>query len=432
MGKLDRWRVTVVKPGRNDGANWQLRYAPPRGSAKKVRRTSSGTKDREIAEEKARSEQARLNKEARPGLQVLAVYDAYVDHLRVEGVISRRSMERYERERAFFDRVLGNAVASDMSGALVDKVIGSMLAEGYRASTAKCRLQLLRAAWGWALRQGLVSHAWVLPQKIRGKARAGLRTNKRPYTPRELERLLLGLPEIYRAPGRLLAETGCRLEEAVGLDVDDLRIDDLGRVWADLRDTKSGRPRSLPVMPETAKLLDRAAENRTDGPLFLSPRRLGNRLSGGAIRRQVVKVLTETGMRRRVAQTKIKTWDLDVHSRRRAWIAHAARAGVPDSIRRIITGHEFDGVAMGYQRNYIGDDLHSWVGKVLDWRRSQVEPTPADRGQPHNSNGYMDRRSVSYRQPQAERPAATNLLETHISGSSRGFGLLVCLLGGPD
>lgn len=88
---------------------------------------------------------------------------------------------------------------------------------------------------------------------------------------------------------RLMAETGARVNEVLGLDVDDI---DLPRGLAYIRRGKGGKGRIVPFGPQTAKALDRYIRERRKHPgadlsaLFLTAR-MRRRLADHGLRRTI-------------------------------------------------------------------------------------------------------------------------------------------------
>lgn len=138
------------------------------------------------------------------------------------------------------------------------------------------------------------------------------RYHRRPpylYTDQEVRRLIRAarglLPE--RGLGRwsyptlfgLLAVTGLRISEALGLDRDAV---DLAQGILTIRRTKFGKTRLVPMHPSTQRALQRYARKRDQvlaqpkpPAFFVSDQ--GTRLSGWAVRRNFIKLSVQVGLR---------------------------------------------------------------------------------------------------------------------------------------
>lgn len=370
VGAQDRWRVTVVKPGPNDGANWRLRIAPPRGSADPVRRESTGTTDRALALDMAQAKAAEMNARAQDGPRVLDILDRYIVLLDSQHTPDG-TMGTYRQARAHLAATLPDSRESDLARGFAERLYQALLERNLRPSTARARVQKVAAAWRWARRQGLVTAPWVQPPRPKARRQArGLRTDKRPYTPRESAAVIAALPQHHRPVSEFLAQTGCRVGEAVALDVGDLVRDRAGW-WAEIADAKSHEPRRVPLLPALVGLLD--LQRPETAPLFLGVR--GSRLSASVLLHAVVRVIEALGLRRQVGpESALASWALDLHSWRRSFVADCSRSGVPRPIAARIVGHALQGVHDGYQRHATGDDLHGAIMHLVAWRAAQVDP----------------------------------------------------------
>lgn len=368
-----RWRVSVNKPKAGRKA-YQLRIAPPVGSGQRVRWVSSGTEDRAEAERLAAAREAELNAGLQAGgLSVAEVCQAYADRqdsLHRAGQRALRTAENAQLAAKVAAEAFGRLLAADLSAAAVERA-RDLLLERVRASTWGTYLRQWRSGWRWARREGLVHVDWPEIPRLTGAAQAGRTTEKRPLTPQQLARLTAAVSEQWALPVHLLLELGPRPSEVAALDAQDVVEDEDGRCWLLIRRTKTGRSRRLPLLADTAASLIAHLAGRTTGPLF--PGRRG-RISRGGLGKAVTDALGAARLRRPLGPRGGggQRWDLDAASLRRAWIAHASRAGVPDPIARRIVGHEEVGVHNGYQRHYEGDDLHAAVARVREWRGEQV------------------------------------------------------------
>ncbi len=158
----------------------------------------------------------------------------------------------------------------------------------------------------------------ALPGRARPPSAAGLRVACRRPGPQRARRVLVaaGLgPPVEHALISLLALNGLRVSEAAGADTEHLG---LGRGHRTLTITrKGGKVVTIPLAPRTARAIDLAIGERTDGPVFLAAD--GRRLDRHGAGRIVRKVA------RRAAIAKTVT----PHTLRHAFITAALDAGVP-------------------------------------------------------------------------------------------------------
>ena len=90
----------------------------------------------------------------------------------------------------------------------------------------------------------------------------------------------------------LMLTTGIRIGSAIGLDIEDVDLDD-GVLW--LRTTKGDRPERVLLTETIRDQLDAFVRGRT-GPLFVGAR--GNRLSARHVQRRFSEWCGRTGIRR--------------------------------------------------------------------------------------------------------------------------------------
>jgi integrase/recombinase XerD len=113
----------------------------------------------------------------------------------------------------------------------------------------------------------------------------------------------------------LLALNGLRVSEAIGANIEALGVERGHRTLMVTR--KGGKVATIPLAPRTARALDLAIGERSDGPLFLGPD--GRRLDRHGAARIVRRVAGRAGMTKPVGP----------HTLRHAFITAALDAGVP-------------------------------------------------------------------------------------------------------
>lgn len=113
----------------------------------------------------------------------------------------------------------------------------------------------------------------------------------------------------------LLALNGLRVSEATGADIEALGVERGHRVLTIRR--KGGKIVTIPLAPRTARAIDLAIGERSEGPVFLAPD--GRRLDRHGAGRIVRRVARKAGIGKQVGP----------HTLRHAFITAALDAGVP-------------------------------------------------------------------------------------------------------
>jgi integrase/recombinase XerD len=113
----------------------------------------------------------------------------------------------------------------------------------------------------------------------------------------------------------LLALNGLRVSEATGADIEHLGLERGHRTLTITR--KGGKVVTIPLAPRTARAIDLAIAERTDGPVFLAAG--GRRLDRHGAGRIVRKATHRAGIAKTVTP----------HTLRHAFITAALDAGVP-------------------------------------------------------------------------------------------------------
>jgi integrase/recombinase XerD len=124
----------------------------------------------------------------------------------------------------------------------------------------------------------------------------------------------LGLPAEH-ALISLLALNGLRVSEATGANIEALGIERGHRTLAIIR--KGGKVVTIPLVPRTARAINLAVGERSEGPLFLAA--YGRRLDRRGAARIVRRVACRTGITKPVGP----------HTLRHAFITAALDARVP-------------------------------------------------------------------------------------------------------
>ena len=143
----------------------------------------------------------------------------------------------------------------------------------------------------------------------------------------------------------LLALNGLRVSEATGADIEQLGLERGHRTLRILR--KGGKIVIVPLAPRTARAIDLAVGERTEGPIFC-----GNdhgRLERHAAARIVRRIARRAGITKRVGP----------HTLRHAFITAALDAGVPLRDVQEAASHADPRTTMRYDRARVSLDRHA-------------------------------------------------------------------------
>jgi integrase/recombinase XerD len=141
----------------------------------------------------------------------------------------------------------------------------------------------------------------------------------------------------------LLALNGLRVSEATGADIEQLGLERGHRTMTITR--KGGKVVTIPLAPRTARAIDLAIGDRTEGPVFLAAD--GRRLDRHGAGRIVRKTARRAGIAKAVTP----------HTLRHAFITAALDAGVPLRDVQEAASHADPRTTMRYDRA-----LAAWTG----------------------------------------------------------------------
>ena len=143
----------------------------------------------------------------------------------------------------------------------------------------------------------------------------------------------------------LLALNGLRVSEATGADIEHLGLERGHRTLVITR--KGGKVVTIPLAPRTARAIDLAIGERTEGPLFLVAD--GRRLDRHGAARVVRRVTRRAGIAKHVGP----------HTLRHAFITAALDAGVPLRDVQEAASHADPRTTMRYDRARTSLDRHA-------------------------------------------------------------------------
>ncbi len=143
----------------------------------------------------------------------------------------------------------------------------------------------------------------------------------------------------------LLALNGLRVSKATGADIEHLGLERGHRTLVITR--KGGKVVTIPLAPRTARAIDLATGERTDGPLFTATD--GRRLVRHGAARIVRRVTRRAGITKHVSP----------HTLRHAFITAALDAGVPLRDVQEAASHADPRTTMRYDRARTSLDRHA-------------------------------------------------------------------------
>jgi integrase/recombinase XerD len=233
---------------------------------------------------------------------------------------------------------------------------------GYRGLTREAYTLDLRQFTGWcrarsvplfSVRADIETFAREL--EARGRARATvtrrLSTIAGFYKYAVEEELLDHSPAAHVRRPRLDYEShatalnGLRVSEATGADIEHLGLERGHRTLVITR--KGGKVVTIPLAPRTARAIDLAIGERTEGPLFITAD--GKRLDRHGAARTVRRVTRGAGITKQVSP----------HTLRHAFITAALDAGVPLRDVQEAASHADPRTTMRYDRARTSLDRHA-------------------------------------------------------------------------
>jgi integrase/recombinase XerD len=218
-------------------------------------------------------------------------------------------------------------------------------AQGRARATVTRRLCTIAGFYKYAVEEELLEHS---PAAHVRRPRLDYESHATALDRNELGALLVaaGLgPPAEHALISLLALNGLRVSEATGADIEHLGLERGHRTLIITR--KGGKVVTIPLAPRTARAIDLAVGERTEGPLFVTAD--GRRLDRHGAARVVHRVTRRAGI----------TKDVSPHTLRHAFITAALDAGVPLRDVQEAASHADPRTTMRYDRARTSLDRHA-------------------------------------------------------------------------
>lgn len=233
--------------------------------------------------------------------------------------------------------------AADFGTAHVQGYITARKALGRENGTVNRELALLRRAFSLGMKNEppLVTRVPRIEELAENAPRRGF------FEAEKFKRLCAELPEDVRDVAIFAYWTGCRKSEILGLRWPQV---DFADRTVRLEETKSGEPREIPLAGELFQVLERRRDAKYPGPWVFSRegRRIVNFYTSWA------SACERAGLG---ADARL------LHDLRRTGVRNLIRAGVPEKVAMLISGHKTRSV---FDRYHIvqGDDLKDAMSKL--------------------------------------------------------------------
>jgi site-specific recombinase XerD len=227
----------------------------------------------------------------------------------------------------------------------IESFVREMETKGRARATVTRRLCTIAGFYRYAVEEELLEYS---PAAHVRRPRVDYESHAVALDRNELGTLLVaaGLgPPAEHAPISLLALNGLRVSEATGADIDHLGLERGHRTLTITR--KGGKVVTIPLAPRTARAIDLAIGERTDGPVFLAAD--GQRLDRHGAGRIVRKIARRAGIGKAVTP----------HTLRHAFITAALDAGVPLRDVQEATSHADPRTTTRYDRARGSLDRHA-------------------------------------------------------------------------
>ncbi|HEX9526295.1 MAG TPA: tyrosine-type recombinase/integrase, partial [Streptosporangiaceae bacterium] len=221
----------------------------------------------------------------------------------------------------------------------------AMEAKGRARATVTRRLCTIAGFYKYAVEEELLDHS---PAAHVRRPRVDYESHAVALDRNELGALLVaaGLgPPFEHALISLLALNGLRVSEATGADIEHPGLERGHRTLTITR--KGGKVVTIPLAPRTARAIDLAIGERSEGPVFIAPD--GRRLDRHGAARIVRWVARRAGIGKPIGP----------HTLRHAFITAALDAGVPLRDVQEAASHADPRTTMRYDRARASLDRHA-------------------------------------------------------------------------
>ena len=280
------------------------------------------------------------------------VLDSWWSVIEGDTVLRASTKRGYLSRLLRLKRLLSHAPVAGMNRAALQGYLAKRIEEGGALRSIGGEFISLRHAWRIGIERELIPNRPLPSLKLRIDPKVYVANHHTP-TEAEVARALAELPSEVALTVQLLAATGARLGEAIGL-----RRNSLDRARGMLRlDGKTG-PRDFPVTEGLLSLIGDRLDG-TDAPVL----QFNVRQIGDQIRVQISRACARAGVP-----------EFTPHGLRRMAVDRMARAGVEPSVAASITGHD-PNVMLKHYRAVSDDDLRLVAQQAdLGWFARALNP----------------------------------------------------------
>lgn len=284
----------------------------------------------------------------------------YIDYKTIDGVIDKNLSNRIERLRremlhlygkAKMDQVLLKDITRADANALRDLLLGKMAPNSVQRT-----IGILKAAVNYTIiEQGLGIPNVFTSLRIKGAGAS--RTDRLPISDEDLDKLIDAAADSEPASSLLvvLADTGARLGEIVGLEVRDIDTE-LGILHIRPNGTRGlktkSSERSIPLSQRaTEALKGRLGELSDAAPIYAQYARLRGRDAASAMLMKRLRTIVEDPK-------------VTIHSLRHRMKDKLRNTGCPENLSNEILGHAQGSIAANYGAGYSIDVMRKALEKA--------------------------------------------------------------------
>ncbi len=244
------------------------------------------------------------------------VFNRYIDYLKAERNASRYTVRNYTTDLIDFVNFLktkGLVSLEDVSKDTLREYLGYLMDNGYFKASIARKLSALRSFYRYLKREELISES-PLPLARQGRGRLSsfsIKLDKRlpEFLSADEATKLIEAPDLTTAIGQrdrafleVLYASGLRVSELVGLDVENINLEDKEiRVWGKRnkeRITLMGEPAARALAAYIAEGRPKLSNNRNTPALFLN--HSGQRLTPRGVQLILQEYAERVGIGRRV------------------------------------------------------------------------------------------------------------------------------------
>lgn len=292
---------------------------------------------------------------SRSALTVVGLFQKFTEYK--AGKVDSKTVEKYQAMLVRVKEFFADAVVSSVFDRDAEQFKQWLLSR-QKPVTVQDRLSLMRSAWRWGMKQGLVnSNPW---EGVRLKVPPQQRP--KPFTLTEIQAIV----QCFRSDRyyahyadfvEFLFGTGCRTGEAIGLQWKHV-ADDCSSCWigeivsrGNRKPVKGYQPRTIPLTDRLQSMLMERRSRSADGEDLVFPGPKGSAIDDNNFRKRIwKKILEKAGVLYRKPYISRSTL-----------ISHALNQGMNPVNIAELTGHDVDTL----YRNYAGAIGRSQLPDIL-------------------------------------------------------------------